>query len=298
MEIISNLCSYAVMLAMVVTPVLFIIWLIRLVIKKPHKRVGIASLISFVCFVVFILLGTFTSPATYCDHEYKLLKSEDALCEKDGFEEYHCDLCDSNKTDIINKLGHDMVDASRVEPTYDAAGEYVQACTRCDYTETEVLAMLAKPTEEPPPATPEPTVEPKQEATPKPSPETTTESAPIPTPVAKLGLDKAYPIVVTPEQLAAEIIDNSAEAAKKYNGKWVKIKGKITDVTDGGTMWGYYLYGKKVATGYEGLRIICWKDGDIYAGAMKGSTYTFLGCLREISTINATEIANCEIIKE
>lgn len=186
METISSLCAIGVVVAILATLIFFIIWVIKLIAKKPHKRMGIAMLISSGCFVFFTLLGTFTSPTTYCDHEYKLVESEAASCEKDGSEKYHCSLCDSDKTEIVNKLGHDMVDIRRVEPTYDTAGEYVRGCTRCDYVESEVLAMLVKPT-------PTPMVTPSPVVTPEPS----SESDPTPT----LNEDTSTPVI--PEEITA-----------------------------------------------------------------------------------------------
>lgn len=84
--------------------------------KNNKKEAGIATLISAGCFVLFILLGTFTDPATYCEHEYYLVDSKAASCVDDGFEMYHCDLCDRDNQIELTKLGHEMVDVRRIEP--------------------------------------------------------------------------------------------------------------------------------------------------------------------------------------
>lgn len=147
METVSNICAVIVGISMFVTPVLFLIWVVKKLRKKPAKKMGIATLIGAACFVVFLFAGTFTDPATYCDHEYELVESEAATCEKDGYEKYRCDLCGRDKTEKQKKLGHDMVDIRRVEPTYEADGEYVRQCSRCGHEEAEVLEKLEKPTE-------------------------------------------------------------------------------------------------------------------------------------------------------
>lgn len=152
METVSNICAVIVGISMFVTPVLFVIWAVKKLRKKPSKKIGLATLIGVACFVVFLFVGAYTDPATYCDHEYKLVDSEAATCEQNGYEKYHCDLCNRDKTEKLKKLGHDMVDIRRVEPTYEADGEYVRQCNHCGYEETEVLERLEKPTEATKPA--------------------------------------------------------------------------------------------------------------------------------------------------
>lgn len=146
METVSNICAVIVGISIFVIPVLFVVWLIRKIMKKPTKKIGKATIIVFACAVVFTMVGSFADPATYCDHEYELVESEDATCEKGGYEKYHCDLCGRDKTEKLKKLGHDMVEVRRVEPTYDADGEYVKRCNRCGYEEIEVLEKLVKAT--------------------------------------------------------------------------------------------------------------------------------------------------------
>lgn len=120
-------------------PVCLVLWLIKLVKKKPAKKMLKRALISAVCCVVFFV--GFGLTMEKCEHEYELVESEAATCEEDGFEEYHCDLCGRDKTEKPKKLGHDMVDG---------------VCTRCGHkentelekpTETEKPAETQKPTE-------------------------------------------------------------------------------------------------------------------------------------------------------
>lgn len=114
---------------------------------------------------------------------------------------------------------------------------------------------------------------------------------------SELGADKAHPYVLTVAELAEEINADIKAAKAKYNGKWIKITGEITDTTDGGVCYGYYLYGQRATTGYIGLKIICWCEDGPYSGSVLGDTQTFLGQVLEISTVNSTEIIDCERIK-
>lgn len=134
METVSNICAVIVGISMFVTPVLFLIWAVKKLRKKPAKKIGIATLVGVACFVVFLFAGAFTDPATYCDHEYELAESEDATCEKGGYEKYHCDLCGRDKTNKLKKLGHDMVDG---------------VCGRCGYAEAEKSKIEEIQTEKP-----------------------------------------------------------------------------------------------------------------------------------------------------
>ena len=56
------------------------------------------------------------------------------------------------------------------------------------------------------------------------------------------------------------------------------------------------MYGE---SGDSGLRIICWvKEEVLKPFDYKGEIHTFLGQVREITTVNATEIGDCEIISD
>lgn len=147
METISTLCAIIVGIAMFATPVLFVIFLIRWAMKKTKKKIGIATLIGIGCFILFSIVGAFTSPGTYCDHEYYVVSEDPATCEEKGTVSYHCDLCGYDRTEKIDALGHDMSEVSRKEPTEDAEGEIVYQCSRCEERDVTVIEKLPKPTE-------------------------------------------------------------------------------------------------------------------------------------------------------
>lgn len=162
METISTICSFLVMAALVATPILFVVFLIRWVRKKPKRKVGIATLATAVSIVIFTLIGTFTSPMTYCEHQFQEVSNRPATCEEKGEVVNHCNLCDLTRTERPNALGHDLVIVSRREPTIGVDGEVVEQCSRCEHEVVTVLEKLPEPTPEPtePEATPEATVEP------------------------------------------------------------------------------------------------------------------------------------------
>ena len=103
------------------------------------------------------------------------------------------------------------------------------------------------------------------------------------------------PIVVTVDEFANDINTDISLAKDRYDGKYIRITGEIKQIVDGGIMTGYYLYGNR---GDDGLRVVCWKDGDPQKDVLEGKPYTFLGVIREITTTNATEIAECVIVSQ
>ena len=113
-----------------------------------------------------------------------------------------------------------------------------------------------------------------------------------------LGESRENPFVLTADELASEILEDIDAAKEKYNDKWIMITGTIQDTSDGGIMYGYYLYGKRSTTGYSGLSIMCWCEDGPYSGSVLGDTQTFVGQLRKITLVNVTEIADCEIVNE
>ena len=70
-------------------------------------------------------------------------------------------------------------------------------------------------------------------------------------------------------------------------------KSNENNISDGGAMCGYYLYGKR---GDEGLKITCWIENDMTQASV-GQTKTFLGIVREVTTVNNTEIGKCKIVE-
>ena len=141
MQAVSNAMYMFLAIEILAFPILFIVWIIRKVQKKPKMKWIKWFWISF---GVFLLVAVLTNPSTWCKHEYELTESKAASCTESGYEIYHCNLCGGDKKETLKKLGHSMEDVRRVEPTDDKDGEYVQRCTRCGYEKIETLPMLKK----------------------------------------------------------------------------------------------------------------------------------------------------------
>lgn len=109
------------------------------------------------------------------------------------------------------------------------------------------------------------------------------------------GSSRSNPIIVTTSQFVNEINSNIDNAKERYNGKWIQITGEVNSVHNVAGMTSFYLYGEK---GGSGLKIVSWVNKEeLKPFDYKGETHTFLGQVREVSTVNSTEIGNCEIVE-
>lgn len=147
MEILSRICFIIAALQLLAMPILLVVWIVRKISKRPKMKWMKWFWLSF---LVVLLVGAFTSPTMYCDHEYELIDSKSASCDESGYEISHCPLCGSEKKSTSKKLGHDMLEIRRVNPTFSTDGEIVKKCSRCGYEEIEVLEKLkstVKPTD-------------------------------------------------------------------------------------------------------------------------------------------------------
>lgn len=211
---VSLFFGLLMVLAMIATPVLVLVVIIYALSKKQCKTLGLIASICAGSIIPFAVLGVVTSPETWCDHEYAIVEEVAASCTEQGKVVKVCPLCEGESTEYIDKLGHDMVDVRKVEPTHDADGEYVRGCTRCGYEEVTVLEKLPKPTETEPTETnpPTETTEP---------PETTT------TPVApEIAFDEIYKAYKSNELVADDL----------YGGNRYRITATIRGIEAGGLL--------------------------------------------------------------
>lgn len=107
------------------------------------------------------------------------------------------------------------------------------------------------------------------------------------------GNTSKKPIVVTINKFVNEIVEDIEAAKEKYNGKWIQITGTVKDISDAGDMIGYYIYGAK---GVPGLKITCWVYNEKLVANIDQEV-TFKGIVREVSTVNNTEIGECTLVQ-
>ena len=144
MQAISSVCFTIAALQVLAMPILLVIWFVRKITKKPKMKWLKWFWLSFVSLVI---IGGLTNPQTWCKHEYEPIESKNASCEESGYEISCCHLCGKEQKSTSKKLGHDMKEVRRVNPTYSTAGEIVEKCSRCGYEEIDILEKLKDPTE-------------------------------------------------------------------------------------------------------------------------------------------------------
>ena len=108
---------------------------------KKHKK-GLSFLGMLCVYFAIAILCTIINPATYCEHEWIETEKVGATCTKDGRIDSHCDLCDSDNTEYIDKKGHSF------EVTEDTDEKTVKVCSVCG-EETVEKKNADKETEKP-----------------------------------------------------------------------------------------------------------------------------------------------------
>lgn len=293
------------LLLMVAVPILLIIWFIFLILKKKHKLIGISILICIAAFfVIGIGAGTLLEQEEATPevpqkvssdklednletHEGQILDWSDptiypwgqivdevlesigvtdissVTCETESFGSVTLKV-DTDRRSLWISIDEDVDNVWSVEWTRDYEETSKYYYTAFDWNHIDLYSYeTGKLIKE-----------------------------------ASYGSSRMKPYKLTAQELATEINSNIDAAKAKYNGKWVQITGKVTDYSrySSDNLSGYYLYGKY---GGEGLKIVCWQN----KGALKqfdkvGDTCTCIGQVREVTTVNSTEIVNCEIIFE
>ena len=265
--------------------------------EKPCKPLGKVFLILS---GVFFVLTAITAPVNRAiqennimfvpcrEHSLEVVSQEDATCENAGITIYKCANCDFKETKTLPVTEHTFAEEVVQAATCSATGTAKKTCSVCNKTEEIIIKTVEHSY--------------KYTTAKKPTLENTgIEKATCSVcgdvqekEIAQLGT-KSKPGEVSVSTLVSEIKTNTNAAKNKYNGKWIKITGKVTHAYTSAGMTGYYLYGNR---GDSGLRIVCWVDGGIHSGSVVGKAITFLGQVREITIVNATEIGDCQIISE
>lgn len=288
MESISSLCAVLCFLCIVATPVTLLTWLVLLIKKSEKKNKAKRNfLISLSGIVLFAIIGVATFKE--CEHDWDVTEKIDATCTESGTATKICTLCDSEETESIPAFGHLFAEEIIQAATCSATGLATKSCSVCNVTEEIVLDMIEHTYEYT--TTKKPTLEESGVET-----GTCTVCGNIQEKeMAQLGT-KANPGEVTVAELVAEINANKDAAKSKYDEKWIKITGKVLDAHTVAGMTSFYLHGEK---GGSGLRIVCWVNEEVLKPFdYRGKTYTFIGQVREITTVNATEIGDCSIVTD
>ena len=243
-------------------------------------------------FLAFCLvIATLFSLAGCClSHDFVEVARNDATCDTDGSVTSKCSNCEEEQTEVIPAVGHSFSEEVVQEATCTTVGLKKKTCSACGHTEDIEIAVLEHNYEYS--VTKEPTLADYGIETGVCTMCGDTHEKEI----MYLGVTKSNPGIVTVDELVKEIKSDIDGAKEKYNGKWVQITGKVLSAHNVAGMTSFYLYGEK---GGSGLRIVCWVNEEVLKPFdYTGETHTFIGQVREITTVNATEIGDCEIVAD
>ena len=288
MEFISGLCGILCALCMLAAPVALIIWLVLLLAKSEKKKKAKRFFLSTLSgIVIFTIIGVATFQE--CEHNWNTIETISATCTEGGHAVMVCTLCDFEETTTTPATGHRFNEEVIQAATCLETGAVKKTCTVCNLTEEVVLNKVEHSYEYI--TTKDPTLE--EEGI-----ETGTCSACgdiLEKEISMLGT-KTKPGEVTVSELVAEINSNIDAAKNKYNGKWIKITGKVLSAENVAGMTRFYLHGEY---GSSGLKIVCWVNDQVLKPfEYTGETHTFVGQVREITVVNATEIGDCTIVED
>lgn len=111
---------------------------------KKHKK-GLSFLGMLCVYFAIAILCTIINPATHCEHKWVETEKVAATCTEDGYIESHCDLCDSDNTEYLDK-GHTF------EVKEETEEKIVKLCSVCGEEKTEKKEAKketeSKPTED------------------------------------------------------------------------------------------------------------------------------------------------------
>lgn len=128
-----------VALLVITTPILFIIWLIRMAMKKKALKIGVATAICAGSIIPLAIIGALVNPATYCKHEYAIVEEIPATCKEKGQIISVCSLCNDKKTERTPKNEHKYAVVEKIPATCKEKGQITRVCSLCNDKKTEKI---------------------------------------------------------------------------------------------------------------------------------------------------------------
>ena len=139
----SDICAGIIIaLLLLVLPVLVITIIVRLFMKKRVRKLVISALICAVSIIPLALLGAYTDPATWCEHEYSIVSERASTCVEKGEIVKKCSKCERENVKRLAKISHEYVEVAKIVPTCLEKGKIVYSCTSCKAEKTDTVNKL------------------------------------------------------------------------------------------------------------------------------------------------------------
>lgn len=143
METISNICAVIVGVLSLALPVMLLMLVIRRIRKNPSPKLGKYTRICAWAWLLFVLVGTFTDPSTWCEHEYAIVEDVAPTCTEKGKLVKHCPLCDRETVEYPDTTPHSWGQDTVVAATCTMQGYTKRTCSVCladDIAYTDTIA--------------------------------------------------------------------------------------------------------------------------------------------------------------
>ena len=118
-------------IVILVLPILLVILLLRALLKKPIRKIGLVVLICLCSIIPMAVLGVLTDSATWCEHEYEVIENVLPTCTTEGTIIKWCPLCDNKTYEYPPMLPHSWSDEVIVPATCTEMGKIIQKCSQC-----------------------------------------------------------------------------------------------------------------------------------------------------------------------
>lgn len=113
-------------LAILATPVLGVILVIRALKKKAVLKIAIALVVCVISIIPLALLALLPNVVQRCEHEYEITNEVAATCTERGETRRQCSLCGDEQVDYTDTISHEWVVMENGT---------TEKCIRCDLTQ-------------------------------------------------------------------------------------------------------------------------------------------------------------------
>ncbi|MBE6797031.1 MAG: hypothetical protein E7531_01655 [Ruminococcaceae bacterium] len=133
---IASMSDFVTTLSMIISMLVPYIFLSNFKFRKKiplfnKYNAGMSALGLFCVYIAIAIIFSILNPANFCEHKWVEKENVKPTCTEQGHIKSHCDLCDTDNTEYIDKLEHTF------EIVEDTAEKTVKKCSVCGETTTD-----------------------------------------------------------------------------------------------------------------------------------------------------------------
>lgn len=148
MESLVNILIFLFLLCVAVLFVIGTIFILKVIRKKPKKKLGIASLCllgsCIVLLIITIVCNNYRLKQLNCDHDFVVVESKETSCDEkeNGWIKYKCSKCRLKKVEETEPTHTFAEWKVTKEPTCIEEGIQERVCSVCGKSETKTVAKV------------------------------------------------------------------------------------------------------------------------------------------------------------